>query len=211
MIEFFTENASAIFAIIGALAGSLLTGVISYFSMTKEAKLRVVEKIIDKKLDAHEQLINVIGQIRTMVLLGGSDGERELRRCPAIMMGQAEMSTFLETFSEMRNKSERWLSFEVKREISLFLDYLVNIKDMSKDSTDEAMQETGAILRYDFIELSLKLENAAHDFFNHDLVKLNHKTDRKWHKYPVEETMKKLEDTELFKKRETIHHILQRT
>jgi diaminopropionate ammonia-lyase len=94
-----------------------------------------------------------------MVLLGGFDGERELRRCPAIMMGQAEMSMFLGTFSEMRNKSERWLSFEVKREISLFLDYFVNIKEISKGSTDKAMQEAGSLLRCDFIDFALKLEN----------------------------------------------------
>jgi len=66
MEEFLTSNTSAIFAIAGAILGSSITGFLSYLSKTKEARLRLIEKVLDKKLDAHESLINIVGLIRSI-------------------------------------------------------------------------------------------------------------------------------------------------
>jgi len=204
LIEFIQLHASAIFALLGAIFGSLLTGIFGYISKSKETKLRITEKVVDRKLQAHDNLIDLIGLIRTMILLGGWDDERELKRTPQIMLGQQEFSDFLIKFSNMRNSSERWFSFGVKREISLFLDYIVTLKELVRTASDEQLQEIGSLIRYDFIEFSVKIEDSAHDFINKDLLKLDHKIDRKWHKYKLDETTKKLEDTRLFKLRETI-------
>ncbi len=65
MAEFFNNNASAVFALLGVL----VTGLVSSLSITKEAKLRLVEKILDKKLKAHEHVITIANQMRTMVAL----------------------------------------------------------------------------------------------------------------------------------------------
>ncbi|SFI66416.1 hypothetical protein SAMN05216206_2690 [Pseudomonas guineae] len=207
-IEFLQKNASAIFALLGVISGSLLTGVFSYISKARETKLRITEKVVDRKLQAHDNLIDFLGQIRTMLLLGGWDGEKELKRTPLPMNGQQELSDFLVNFSSMRNSSERWFSFGLKREISLFLDYVVSLNELVRTASDEKLQEIGALIRYDFIEFAVKIEDSAHDFINKDLLKLDHKTDRKWHKYKPEETIKKLGDTRLFKFRETIEIML---
>lgn len=204
MIEFLQQNASAFFALLGAVSGSILTGVFGFISKSKETKLRITEKVVDRKLQAYDDLIDSIGLIRSMVLLGGWDGERELKRTPQIMFSQQDFSDFLVEFSSMRNSSERWLSFSVKREISLFLDYMVTLKELVRTASDQQLQEIGALLRYDFIEFAVKIEDSAHDFLNKDLLKLDHKTDRRWHKYKPEETIGKLECTRLFKLRETL-------
>lgn len=39
------------------------TGIINYVSKTKESKLRLTEKLLDKKLMAHESLINIANLI----------------------------------------------------------------------------------------------------------------------------------------------------
>ncbi len=208
LIEFLQKNASAIFALLGVISGSLLAGVFGYISKSRETKLRITEKVVDRKLQAHDNLIDFIGQVRTMVLLGGWDGERELKRTPQTMIGQQEFSDFFVSFSSMRNSSERWFSFGVKREISLFLDYVVSLKELVRTASDEQLQEIGSLIRYDFIEFAVKIEDSAHDFINKDLLKLNHKADRKWHKYKPDETIKKLCETRLFKLREIIEKML---
>lgn len=208
LVEFLERNASAIFALLGAISGSLLTGLFGYISKSKETRLRVTEKIVDRKLQAHDNLMDLIGLIRAMVLLGGWDSESELKRTPQAMLGQQEFSDFLVNYSNMRNSSERWFSSGLKREISLFLDYIVNLKELVRTASDEQLREIGSLIRYDFIVFAARIEDSAHVFINEDLLKLNHKTDRKWHKFKPKDTIKQLNDTRLFKLRETIESMI---
>ena len=208
MEEFLIKNASAVFALIGALMGTFITGVITYKTKTKEAKLRITEKLLDRKLAAHESLINTVGIIRSMVLLGGEDERGELLRCPLIMESRKNMDDFLAHFNKVQNESDRWLSTKLKKEISFFLDYFVNLNVHSKNGTDEALQSVGAIIRNDFIDIALELENCAHEFFNNDMLKLIYKTDRGWHKYSNDLTIKKLNETEFYKNKSEILKIL---
>ena len=185
MEEFLTNNTSAIFALAGTFIGAFTTGLINYFLKTKETKLRLTEKLLDKKLDAHESLINTVNLIRSMVLLGGEDSKGELKRCPLIMNSKKNMNDFLEQFMIMQNNSDKWLSSSIKREISFFLDYFVNLNEDCRNSADEEIQEVGVIIRNDFIDIAIRLEDCAHKFFNKDMLRLKYKTDRNWHKYSV--------------------------
>lgn len=208
MEGFLTENASAIFALTGAIVGALFTGVMNYVLKTKEVKLRIIEKIIDKKIDAYESLINIVGLIRTMVLLGGEDERGELRRCPLIMNGKKNMADFLEQLTMVRNNSERWLSSSVNREVSFFLDYFVNLNEPSRHATDESLQTAGVLIRKDFIDISMRIENCAHEFFNKNMLSLNYKTDCAWHKHTKEKVLEELEKTEFYKNKQQVLDIL---
>lgn len=209
MDEFLIKNASAIFALIGAILGTTITGTITYATKTKEAKLRITEKLLDKKLAAHESLINLVSIIRTSVILGGEDENGELNRCPVIMQNRKNMDDFLALFNKVHNESDRWISSHLKREVSFFLDYFVNLNEDSRGATDEALQIAGSIVRSDFVEISLELENCAHEFFNNDMLKLKYRTDREWHKYPKDVTMKKLNETDFYKNRLQVKNIFR--
>lgn len=208
MEEFLVQNASAIFALSGATLGALISGVISYATKTKEAKLRITEKLLDKKLEAHESLLSIVSWIRTMVLLGGEDGEGELKRCPIIMESQKNKNEFIEAFVSVQNRCDRWFSASVKREISFFLDYFVNLNEHSRGASDLSLQEVGVIIRNDFIDMASTLEDCAHQFFDNDLLKLNYKTDRRWHKFTRQKTLDKLGKTEFYKNKNQICQIL---
>src|SRR5690606_7469999 len=106
---------------------------------------------------------------------------------------------FLEAFVSVQNRCDRWFSASVKREVSFFLDYFVNLNEHSRDASDNSLQEAGVVIRNDFIDIASSLENCAHQFFNKDLLKLNYKTDRNWHKYTPKETLAKLDKTEFYK------------
>jgi len=209
MKVFLANNAPAIFALAGVIFGTLATGFINYMSVTKEMKLRLTEKLLDKKLEAHESLLNIVVLIRTMVLAGGEDRIGELKRHPLIMDSTKNMNDFLDQFNAVHNTAERWLSSPIKREVSFFLDYFVNLNEFARTANDEALQEAGSVIRNDFIDIALRLENCAHDFFNKDMLRLNYKTDREWHKFPVEETLRKLDETQFYKNKKLIIKILR--
>lgn len=208
MAEFLISNASAVFALIGALSGAIVTGVINFSLKKRETKLRITEKLLDKKLEAHETLIEITNVIRSMVLLSGKDHDNELKRSPLIMQSRKNMDDFLTELMKAQTKTDRWLSAAAKRETSLFLDYFVNLNECSRKSSDTALQEAGVLVRNDFIDFALRLENCAHNFFNKDLMKLKFRTDRAWHKYPKEKTLKELGKTEFFKQKQKIIEVL---
>lgn len=59
----------------------------------------------------------------------------------------------------------------------------------------------GVILRDDFVDFSTTIEKLAFSFFSEDLAKLRINDIRAWHKYPREETERRLAETALFKRR----------
>lgn len=209
VIEFLMKNASAIFALAGVLSGALITGAISYLLKTKETRLRLTEKVLDRKLGAHERVIDIANLLRSMVIIGGDDNDGELKRTPMILKNRKNMDDFMAEFMKMQTEADRWLSARVKREISLFIDYFVNVYEHFRYSTDESIQEAGVFVRNDFIDFSLRIENVAHEFFNNDLLKLRFKTDRDWHKYPKEKTFRELDKTEFFKRKDEIISVLR--
>ena len=208
MAEFLIDNATAVFALIGAFSGAIITGIINFSLKKRETRLRITEKLLDKKLEAHETLIEITNVIRSMVLLGGKDHNDELKRSPLIMQSRKNMDDFLTELTKAQAKADRWLSVDAKREVSLFLDYFVNLNEYSLKSSDKALQEAGVLVRDDFIHFALRLENCAHDFFNRDLMKLKFRTDREWHKYPKEKTLEELGKTELYKQKQKVIEVL---
>lgn len=208
MINFITSNASAVFALLGALLGAIVTGFINYLLNTKETKLRIVEKVLDKKIEAHESLVDIVNKIRSMVLLGGTDGTGQLIRCPVILQNRQSMDDFLSEFSAVRIKADRWLSAPVLREINLFMDYFANIYEGARNWSNVELQEVGVFIKNDFTTFAQRIEKQAHAFFDNDLMKLNPQTDRSWHKYDQTRTHEELEQTEFFSQREIIMEIV---
>lgn len=209
MIEFFEKYSTAMFALSGVVVGALIPAIFNLFSITKETKLRLIEKVLNKKLEAHEHLITVANQMRTMVALGGPDQDGELKRTPALMETQENFSNFLVDYTVMQTKCDRWFNSKLKREMSLFLDYLVNLRDACREADEINLKEAGSIIRNDFIEFSSRLEDVAHEYFNNDLLRLSYKTDRKWHKHPKEKTLAELNKTVFFQRKQEIINILQ--
>ncbi|WP_169729903.1 hypothetical protein [Hydrogenovibrio kuenenii] len=198
------KNSSAIFALSGAILGSLLTGLIGYVSITKQTKLRLVEKVLDRKTEAHEELINFIGVMRTTVQLGGVTDGGELKRCPLALFSRKNFGDFLSEFSRVQNLFDRWLSSDIKREISLFMDYLVHLNEYSGNASDDALQVVGVIIKNDFFTFADELDRYAHVFFNKDMLSLKYKTDSEWSKHSVDVTYQKLAETLLFKNKKKI-------
>lgn len=54
MEQIIKDNASAIFALLGTLAGATLTFVGTWILQSQEARNRLLEKVLDKRIQAHE-------------------------------------------------------------------------------------------------------------------------------------------------------------
>lgn len=208
MEELLIKNASAVFAILGVFLGAIVTGIFGYVGKSRETKLKLAEKIIDKKLEAHDQIINLANSMRTMCVVDDEHEGTELPRYPALFSNRQDFDKFFSYLSQIQAQSERWLSAELKRELYFFIDYLVTLRKWTEQVNDIGLPRLGVALRNDFIDISSRIEDAAHDFINNDVVKINFKTDRRWHKFQPDETRKMLADTILVKRQSELQQIV---
>lgn len=210
MYDLLVQNASALFAILGAVVGSGFTFLANWFLRGRELKLRLREKVLDRRIEAHEHVTQLVKPMRSMVYLGYSEEEHEPARCPVVLFSREQFKEWYAQHVSVVSWSSTWLSVEVRRELNFFQDYTVNLLPVLEQADDSDLPEIGRLIRYDFISFSQRIEQLAFEFFTTDLDKLKLNDLQEWHKYPEEETLQKLEETDLFKKGDQINSVIGR-
>jgi hypothetical protein len=197
LLSFLNANASAVFGLLGALGG----GVLSYFSTSLQKRrdfdLQLWGKLFDRRIGAHEEVIAMAVEMRIMVASGEVDAAGEVRRFPQVLQCKEKFEEWWTRFTLVWVASSTWLSTPTKREINFVQDYLVTLH-MDLVKIDSALfPVVGEIIRQDFIDLSASLEKQAFEFFARDIRKLRLNNLQDWHKYPRPETERRFMNTAL--------------
>ncbi len=208
MNQFIQDNISAIFALIGTFVGAALTFYGMWVLQRTEAKTRLLEKMLDKRIAAHEQVIQLAQSMRLMVSLGRFDKSGELMRTPNILTSKATFEDWIHTFSQTCASTTTWLSIEVVRELNLVQDYVLTLYENLRSVNADCYPEIGAVIRQDFIDFSQKLELLAHQYFTNDLTKFRMNDIRAWHKYKPGETQNRLSETAFMSKIDEINSVV---
>lgn len=203
LLKFLTTNASAFFALVGALGGGFLSFFSALILKKREFNLNISGKLLDKRIISHENVISLATELRVMVALGGETASGEVRRAPKIMFSRDSFEDWLAHFTQTGLTGTSWLSYDAKREINFVQDYFVTLHMYLENVPSEKFLELGELLREDFIRLSSSLEKKAFSFFQSGVRKL--KPDRldKWHKYKREVTESRLSSTALIRNHPT--------
>ena len=208
MEQIIRDNASAILVLLGTLAGATLTFFGASILQSQEARNRLLEKVLDRRIQAHEKIIELSKLLRRIESLGYAEKKGELARTPSVMGSPEIFNDFLLKFSQTGTDSSTWLSTEVTRELYFVQDYFVNLYEFLRNVKPEKFPEIGRVIRQDFIDFSSSLEKLAFDFFAKDLTKMKLNNLTEWHKYPVKTTQKRLNETAFFKNKDEILKII---
>jgi hypothetical protein len=208
MIQLFQDNITAVFALIGTFVGATLSFVGTWILHKNEVKAHLLEKVLDRRITANEQVIQLAQSMRIMVSLGRTDEDGELERTPNILTAKETFEEWIQMFTQTCCLAMTWLSTDLTRELNFVQDYTVTLYEWLRPVNSEKFPEIGAIIRQDFIDFSAKLEQMAFDFFARDLTKFKLNDLRKWHKYPRKETEKRLSETVLMTKADKIIEII---
>jgi hypothetical protein len=204
MPEFLTHNIAALLALAGVLVGGLVTGGISLLNAwvmrNRDFKLKLWEKILDRRISAHEAVLEISLKMRLMVSFERFDSAGELVRAPLVMRSKEEFDEWLGEFAEKSLPATTWLSTAVKRELSFVQDYLVTLHTKLADVPQQHCATVGIFIRKDFIDLSAELEKTAFKFFKSEVQALQLNDLADWHKYQREETDKRLQNTALMRR-----------
>jgi hypothetical protein len=208
MAKFLAEHASALFALAGIVIGAGLSFLRAWVMKGREMKLRLREKVLDRRIQAHEQVIELVKPMRTMVLLGYREDGGEMARTPAPLQSAEAFEQWHSNHYSAVRTSTTWLATEVKRELNLFQDYIVNLTSVLSHAEGDDYTEIGRIIRNDFISFSERIEKLAFEFFESELTNLELNSLQDWHKYPKEKTVERLEETELMRRKDEVNSIV---
>lgn len=183
IFRFFLNNGSALFAILGTLSGGVVTYMGSWALSGREYNLRLWDKLLERRMKAHENLISSALQMRVMASLGIADNLGDIRRFPEIFISKDSFEDWFQRFTYLNNEYSTCLSIKAKRELYFFQDYLINLHAFLKQVPTENYPKVGEILRQDFIDLSVQLEKSSYAFFKKDFRKLKIGNIEEHHKY----------------------------
>jgi len=198
--EFLTEYSTALFTLVGVLLGALASFMTSSFMAKKETRLKLREKILDRRIGAHEQIVDLSHSMRVMIPLGGLDADGELARTPGILTSEDAFDKWFGYFHKVMTSTSIWLGTSLMHELYLFQDYLINLKEFLRQVPAENYPKVGQVVRLDFVHFSESVEKLAFNFFTNDLENLRIGDLPKWHKYPLKETEKRLQNTNFVKR-----------
>jgi hypothetical protein len=197
MSDIVKNNIPALFAIIGAISGALISLFGTWVFKKTELRLRLWEKVLDHRIQAHEQVIELARTIRIVNTIEQSVNIRT----PAVLNSQEQFELWYRKHMELFGNVSTWLSNKVLRELYLFQDYLVNLYDFLQNVKSEDYPIIGSIIKQDFIDFSGNIEKLSFKFFSHELRSLRLNNMKKWHKYPMHVTEKRIQSTDFWQKR----------
>jgi len=206
--EFIKSNASAVFVLIGALGGGLVSFLASWLLKRREYSLRLWDKLLERRIKAHENVIAVALEMRVMVPLGAIEEDGEVARAPQLLRSKEDFDQWFIRFTQLTIEGSTWLTTEAKRELNFAQDYLVTLYQNLTDVPSEKYVQIGQVIRQDFIDLSSELEKKSFAFFEKDVRRLKLSNLKEWHKYKRPETEKRLKKTALLSQWEKIQRVV---
>lgn len=200
MKEFLEANASIFIGLGGAVGGALILLVVGWLLRKRDYDLRLWDKFIERRIQAHENLINIALEMRVMVGPGTVDENGEVIRAPRVLLSQESFEQWFTRAISTWVAGSTWLATDAKREASFLQDYLVTLYLQLQRVPSDDYLSVGRVIRQDFLDISASLERAAFSFFERDARRLKLSNLDDWHKYPREQTELRLKDTQLLRR-----------
>jgi len=188
---------TAIAGILGVLIGALITTVFNWKIKTKEVKLRIIEKIFDKRISAHEEVLKISKILRITHLTYQIDDEKNALTYPVFLNNKESLDNLIFNIHTIINTNSHWLDIEIFRELNYLQDYLTNLDGFTKHIEEKDFPSLGVKIKSDIIDLADSLEKMVLKFFKKDIYQINLNISEGHHKYPKEVTLVRLNNTKL--------------
>lgn len=193
-------------AVVG-LAGVIIGSMFTLRGKKRDTQLRIIEKVFDKRLKAHEDILYIAKQMRNTVSTHNATDGLNVDSYPGLLRNNECFDHFKGNFFVAVNMNSHWINIELFRQLNYIQDYIENVSQVLLRLDETNYPKLGIIIKKDFIDLAAELETEVLKFFEKDLYNVNLKTSKGHHKWPREYTLNRLNNTELCKKHDLIEKI----
>jgi len=168
--DFINNYSEAFFVLFGGIVSGLLVYFREMFLKKKEYKLKLLEKLIDKRIEAHEEVIKIVDEIKISTPLSTYSYDVD-HRIPRLLISKDNFREWNNRFNSVKNNYSIYFTKELKNELDILTTYfsnLLRILDITPDGLydDKVSIDLGLLIRdelYDFSDESIKI---AMEFFN---------------------------------------------
>ena len=185
---------------VGVIIAAFLAFFSSSFLKKKETRLKISEKILDKKLEAHENVLQLAKYLRSTISENKFTVDLELITFPIILANRKNYLEWKKDLFIKANINSHWLSNEVLKEIYFVQDYFVNLDQTLENVPDENIQNIGIILKNDFVNLSSSFERSILKYFENGWKDLKTITTNENCKLPKKVSLERLNNYNLTKR-----------
>jgi len=187
--------------IISFVGGFIAKYLLDILSQNRNYKLKLYDKIADKKIRACDIVLDISKQLRLIQQSSTHEyfNDGTLKRYPIILKDFDSFYIFWTNLTNEFNSHSTWLDTNTQRELNFLQDYLITLNSLMYNITEEELYKLREDVLYDFIGLSSDIEKSIKNYYLNDFLKIKIIDKIKWHKFKKKETMKKLEQTNLFK------------
>lgn len=185
--------------VIAVSIGALIPLLGNYFSQRRDIKLKFIEKLIDKRVKAHEELFDVVLGTRQVTSSKEVDNDRNVVGYPACLESEEAFIQFWTNSFFIIHKNAPWINQKLTRELSFFQDYIMTVRHNVQFENTSELDKVRKYIKQDFIDIASCLESEIHNFLDTDIFNLKAKVERGWHKYPKNVTMERLNSTLMMK------------
>jgi hypothetical protein len=152
--EFVRANASAVFALLGAAVGGLFSFLGSWLLRKREYDLRLWEKLLDRRVNAHEAVIQAALEMRRMAPSGRVDSTGDAIRAPTVLESKEAFEGWFGNTMSRATAGTTWLTVRAKRELNFAQDYLLTLHMHLQKVPSALYPSVGVIVRETLIKLS---------------------------------------------------------
>lgn len=186
--------------IIGVILGAGITALVNWLSISKETKLRIQEKIFDRRISAHEEALRFSKLLRSTLSTKKADESGELITYPVYIHNRKNFDELINELYKVNNLNSHWFDSDIIQELKYIQDYLGNLDNQLELNSEELYPKIGTVVRNDFFEMSTSIEEKVLKFFRDDIykIKLQPKTGEK--KLEERTFQKRFKKTNLYQK-----------
>lgn len=185
------------FAVYGVLSGVCLTLLGTWFLKLREYELRLWDKLIDRRINAHDNVIRASHELRKTCPIGGRNEDNQIKRIPYVLQSLEIFEDFFTNFTTETLSDSSWLTLKTRRELNFVQNYLVNVHEKITNLSDTDLEKLAETVHSDFIGLSSSLEKIAYSFYEKEVLQLKIGNLKDQHNYDYDITLKRLGQTRL--------------
>jgi hypothetical protein len=165
IIALLRDNISAVFTLVGVMIGALLSFWSSSTLRRKESRLRITEKILDRRIQAHEEVARWAESLDRWSGIGyRQDDKRTNVLIPQFMRSAEEYREWAAGFSKLCERNRIWLSVTSYEMIELLRAYLAELESILARGHSENIWAVGVIIGDDFPALMASIQSTCYKY-----------------------------------------------
>lgn len=189
---------AAVIALTGAITGFISSQIMEYFRTNKESRNRQKERLIEKRIAAHELIMELSQDMIAMKPVRAESNDN-FPRGPWVLESIQSFEAFYQKFIEIHSRSSTWLYIDTKRELNFCQDYLLSLYGYINNHNEIDLEQFSNDIRQDFINMSENLRKTSMDYLANEMPKLKFDDLNLWHKFKKNDTTKRIHKTQFMK------------